>query len=155
MKNLTNRSELIEAGIVIDEKKWFSICSKHQKPQSECSLCQIGHYQHTEEGKKEMATDLEKEALDVVDIINAELYEVLEKQFGEKKAVDLQSSFYLSFTSIGWGCYLEFQDNVIWSSEEDERDYIDEEEDIHEPLLVFVKRTLNEHFKVCGKIQLC
>ena len=68
--------------------------------------------------------------------INNELYESNEA-FCREYGTGLQ------FKTDGFASVITFMDFEIWSTENDEREYIDEEDD-YEPLAPFVRRKFNE-----------
>ncbi len=79
-----------------------------------------------------------KEVIEVVDTLNNKIYELIYRE--DDEMVD----------SIGWVTFqyyedegiIEFMGHPIWYSGEDERKYIDEELDIHEPLIDYVLREI-------------
>ena len=89
------------------------------------------------------------EIVDLVEELNCELYDKLE---GSPFADEI----YVSYNSIGWGEIVEFLDVQIWSSENDERGYINEgqpDED-YEPLKPFLIKRINELCKIIGTVEL-
>jgi len=68
--------------------------------------------------------------------INTELYE-LSEDFCVEYGVGLQ------FSTDGYASVIEFMGYVLWSTEDDEREYIEDKDD-YEPLAPFVRRKFNE-----------
>lgn len=101
-------------------------------------------------------SSIDKEALEVVERINAMLYDKLVATLGEKKAESFMHMMYLTFNSNAYDCGISFNDIPIWSHDDDERKYVNEgtpEED-YEPLFDFVLRQLNEMFTIFGQMKL-
>lgn len=57
---------------------------------------------------------------------------------------DTEHNFSLSTT--GYAQIISFDDQILWSSEDDTREWIDEEDD-YEPFLPFIKRVWNEYIE--------
>jgi hypothetical protein len=72
----------------------------------------------------------------VVYNINSELYEMSED-------FCVENGIGLSFSTDGYASVIEFMGHVLWSTENDEREYIEETDD-YEPLAPFVRRKFNE-----------
>jgi len=74
---------------------------------------------------------------EIVDNINVGLYEQLKNE-----------DIYLEFISNGDHHIIKFIGLHIWDSENDERDYIDEETDIKEDLEKYIKQIIEDFNKI-------
>jgi hypothetical protein len=83
-----------------------------------------------------------KEAIKAVETINEEILEILEYED------DLYNFYGLCICSDGNMTYIKFCGVSIWSSENDERKYIDEEECIYEPLETYLRREIKKVLNV-------
>lgn len=79
--------------------------------------------------------------LQVVEDINYLLY----KKQGENEIL-----YALAFISDGNISYIKFQDEVLWDSDNDERAYIEESDNL-EPLFPFIKKRLNQYINRISK----
>lgn len=91
-----------------------------------------------------MMHDLTFDAItEIVDEINGEIYEMNED---EERA-------YVSFEYYAGEAYVNFLDQPIWRSDEDERMEIDEENEVYEPLGTFLRRAITDVVADVSKIQ--
>lgn len=81
--------------------------------------------------------------LQVVEEINELLYTKQEK---------LDMIYQLSLVTNGNIEFIEFQDEMLWNSDNDERGYIGTT-DVIEPLLPFVKKQLNKYIDKISKLK--
>ena len=95
-----------------------------------------------------------QEILDAVDIINYELPE--------------NCAYYLEYTDNTWAQYIKFADHIIWSSEDEEREWIEESKEEHEDgsgrwriipahyedMEPFLRKKINELISNLSKIKL-
>jgi len=101
-----------------------------------------------------MSNPIEIEALEVVTQINEQLYEKLVAVVGEKEYANYAHFAYVLLSSTGTTCIITFNDIVLWSSEDDAREYInvDTDEEDFEPLLGFVQRGLSCVLATCAAL---
>jgi len=83
-----------------------------------------------------------QEAFDAIEDINEELYEAMYQLHGEFDE-NVMHEIELELLTNGDTSIIEFAGFQIWSSEDDEREYIDENEDIREPLKPFLRAKMN------------
>ena len=80
---------------------------------------------------------------DVVETINQEIYEHTDAEYIE--AV---------LSTLGWGDYVDFCGIRVWDSETDDRLYIDEENDIKEPIDLHLRRAIMDEIRKLNRISL-
>lgn len=76
------------------------------------------------------------EIIETVYDLNCQIADAIEREYSEYYL------FHLSITTDGFSTIVEYLGFTIWSSDDDERQEI--EEDVYEPLEVFLKRKINE-----------
>ncbi len=91
---------------------------------------------------------MSKEALEAVENINQEIYEDLWEKYGETFPIlELQTDGYaIAITFMG--------DYQLWCSENDEREYFDEDKDEYEPLEKYLRRKVQELIDQIGGIKI-
>lgn len=71
------------------------------------------------------------------------VYNINEELFEMSEDFCVENGTGLCFTTDGFASVIEFMGHVLWSTEDDDRDYIEETDDF-EPLAPFVRRKFNE-----------
>ena len=85
----------------------------------------------------------ENETLEVVKELNNKLWD-------ENPNSDNYQFFYMT---NGYADYIKFQDEILWSSDEDGR-YFDEEKNDYEPLLPYIISLYNKYVEKLNNIKL-
>ena len=80
--------------------------------------------------------------LEIVEQLNQELYDKHKEDY-----------YYFTFRSSGYVDSIWFNDECLWDSENNEREFIEKDND-YEPLLPFVKKKFNEYIKELSKLKL-
>lgn len=78
------------------------------------------------------------EIVQMINIINADL---VEDDSNENFCIE--NGLGISYATDGYVQLITFMDFVLWNDDDDERDYIDEEDD-YEPLEPFIRQKFNE-----------
>lgn len=86
--------------------------------------------------------------LEVVRELNYKLHIRQEQEVNKTGIVHL-----LAFVTTGDVDVITFGDTVLWDSENDEREYI-EESYVKEPLLPFIRKTFNNHISKLSKLKI-
>lgn len=76
------------------------------------------------------------EIIDIAYDLNCQIADAIEKEYSEYYL------FHLDVTTDGFSTIIKYLGFTIWFSEDDEREEI--EEDVREPMEVFLKRKINE-----------
>ena len=81
-----------------------------------------------------------------VDNINDDIFEQTE---------ELEEAIYLTVGYFTYGMFIiKFMGDVIWSSDDDDREYFDEEKDILEPLEGYLRRRIMEKIITASDIRI-
>ncbi|KKL81332.1 hypothetical protein LCGC14_1995800 [marine sediment metagenome] len=89
-----------------------------------------------------------KEILHAVEDINQEIYEFFEEKYGETFPI-------LELQTDGFASVITFMGNYqLWTSEDDEREYIDEDKDEYEPFEPYLRRKTQEMINQIGSIKI-
>jgi len=86
--------------------------------------------------------------LDIINIENA-VYKIQQDIFDSTGGVEYYN---ISLSSNGYCCIVEFCGILLWSSEDDDRDYLDEELDIREDIEDYLRRVLREEISKLSTI---
>jgi len=88
--------------------------------------------------------------LEVVQTIN---YKLSDKQYkSDPTYYNNNYVFLLEYITDGFVDVISFEDTVLWDSENDERDWLDN--DGKEPLLPFIKKKFNNHIDKIKKLKI-
>ena len=95
-----------------------------------------------------MNTCVSKETVELIEELNSEIFEKL----GEKTFGNYPFGFFLATDGIEE--YIEFLGHQIWSSQDDERNYINENtpEEDYEPLEDYLRREASKICEMIGKL---
>ena len=80
---------------------------------------------------------------DIVGGLNQDIYEQIECDYT-----------YLEVSSNSYCIVIEFLGEQIWSSEDDEREFVDEENDVYESLYGFLVRKIKQKIELLSRIKL-
>ena len=95
--------------------------------------------------------DIDIETMQAVESINADIYNLNENEI--KKNEDLICILNLCFLYTGEIYVVNFLGFPIWDSDNDEREYY-EEEDKYEPIESFLRRKVSELIKTIGSLKM-
>ena len=71
------------------------------------------------------------------------VYNINEELYTSSEDFCVENGIGLEFSTDGYASIIEFMGHVLWSTENDEREYIEETDD-YEPLAPFVRHKFNE-----------
>jgi hypothetical protein len=84
-----------------------------------------------------------KEIIEAIADLNCEIYDQIENDY-----------IYLEYSTNSFSDIIDFLGIQIWNSENDERRYIDEENDVKEDLEIYLRKEINKIIDELQKIKL-